>query len=463
MGITVRMASDSTGKSVALRVVLSIVLIVLIAGGGIGAFSTLMSLKKPPARTAGSPPRTAVQVEVATRRAHHEVVGGYGRARPLRAADVAAEVAALVVSVADELEAGSHVDAGAELVRLDDRDFKLALARARSTVRQSQAEVTRDRSISENLDAQIITATSELETSERELDRIRGLARKGAASPSELDGQTMQTSARKLAVLALESRRATSVADVERGKAGLERAEAAVAEAQNNLDRTVIRAPYAGRIVARSAQPGSRVAPGALLFRIVDTTRVEVPIALAAARFGSVRIGARASLRLSESGSVVWEGTVARVSPGVDADSRTFQAFLVVEAPAASGADATAESPVPPGAFVVAEIESTVHQNVFVIPRAAFIGDIVYLATETPSEGSAAEAGSRRQALVHERRPEVLLRLPDVVLARGGLEEGELVVVSNVEDIADGTRVRLIETGAADEANTSSDPAEDGR
>ncbi|MHC4861574.1 MAG: efflux RND transporter periplasmic adaptor subunit, partial [Planctomycetota bacterium] len=281
----------------------------------------------------------------------------------------------------------------------------------------------------------------DLDAASRELERIRGLVREGVETRSALDRQVSAKSAKERLVAELESREATAKNDLVSAVADVDVAGAAFAQAKNDLERTVIRSPYTGRIEARHAELGSRVAPGSLLFRIVDLSRVEVPVALAASRYGEVAPGAKARVRLTEGGDVVWEGTVSRLSPSVNSRDRTFLVYLEVAASAG-------EAPVPPGAFVLAEIDGLRHADVIPVPRGAFVEDRLYLAA--PADDG--------EALIREVRPDVRRLLPDVALLSGGVEPGERIVVTSLEQIAAGSRVILVResTPGSEDGSTAS-------
>ena len=204
-------------------------------------------------------------------------------------------------------------------------------------------------------------------------------------------------------------------------------ARTAVEKAELDLQRTTVRAPFAGRVVERRISPGARVPAGGVLFTLVDLSRVEVPIALGASRYGEAKAGSAASIRFREAGETVWTGTVARISPTVDDRDRTFSAFLVIEGTPLS-------NPVPPGTFVLAEIEGRRFDDVMAIPRIAFVGKRVYLAA-----GDATD-----EATVTSREPEILRMMPSIALVTGGLEIGERVIVTSLEQIAVGATVRVV-------------------
>ena len=173
---------------------------------------------------------------------------------------------------------------------------------------------------------------------------------------------------------------------------------------------------------------------------------VEVPVSLPASRYGEVAVGARAEVRLREGGEPVWTGKVSRLAATVDAERRTFDAFLDVVA-----VEEQVTAPVAPGSFAVVTVDGRETEDVVAVPREAFVAGAVYVAEP---EGAPDPDTGAREAVVRELYPEITRRLPDVVLIGDGLPEGSLVIVTSVDQIADGSRVLVLpETTAGGEGD----------
>jgi len=416
--------------SLAVRVLISIVLIAVFLWGGWEIFLTLKAMKKEPEQAAAARPKTAVKVQRVRREDFQEYFSGYGLARSLRSTDVEAEVSGIVKWISPKLEAGQAIEADEELVRIDDRDLAETVAEARASLTQTEAAVEALNVDEEGINRQLVVAREELEVAKRELERLNTLLKTGKIPPSTVDKQVLLTTAREREVLELEWREKSQRPAMERAAAEISERKSQLAKAQNGLARTVILAPFAGRVVQRYIQPGARTGPGKPLFRLVDLSNIEVPISLGASHFREVKIGADASLQLHENGASVWQGEVARISPTVNSADRTFTAFFEVQGHSNG-------SSVPPGAFVLATIAGPVHKDVFVVPRSAFIGEKLFVAERSESSGG--------EAIIHERHPKVKKFLPDLALVKGGLEPGDEVVVTSVEEIDEGSRVVVVE------------------
>jgi multidrug resistance efflux pump len=395
---------------------------VLLLAVASGIRSKLAAQKKPPAKATEIELRTAVRVEAVHRGAYREKLVGYGRARALRRTAVAAEVAGLVTRIAKQLDAGATVKAGEELVWLDDRDSRNRVVTIDAQLSKNTADAERFTVDATNTQRQLELATEELGVAERELDRVTTLVKRGVATSSAQDAERLRVTQRRTVILRLEgdlarnrTQRASNTADRRVLAASRE-------QAITELERCVVRAPYAGHIEARHVQSGARVAPGVVLFELVDRSRVEIPVPLPASRYGDVSVGATARIRMPAGEKRQWSGTVARISPTVSARERTFLVYV----------ESTGESAVPPGAFVVAEIDGRQYEDVIVIPRTAFVNGGVFVATD---------------GIARRRTPKVKREFPSVILCSEGIEDGEEIIVTNLEEVADGARVETRKNG----------------
>ncbi|MBU0604300.1 MAG: efflux RND transporter periplasmic adaptor subunit [Gammaproteobacteria bacterium] len=208
----------------------------------------------------------------------------------LNRTDLAAEISARVAST--HAEPGERVKKGQVLVRLDQRDYQLALERAQ---------------------AQLLAAQARLAQADAQLRRNRALQEQNFVSPEAL------------------TQKETDVAVV---RADVAVARNAVDQARHNLDKCVLRAPYDAVVRTRSASAGSLAAAGTLLMTLEDASRVEVSARVAPRDLASLR-AARDVAFVSPAGrSAV---SVNRVSPLIDKASRTQEVratFTAERAPA---------------------------------------------------------------------------------------------------------------------------------
>jgi RND family efflux transporter MFP subunit len=261
---------------------------------------------------------------------------------------------------------GSRVEAGDTLVELD----------------------------AEGVEARVEEAEAAVEGARARHERIRALERDGAATEQELD-------------------------DVEEA---LRRAEAGLREARAQRGYVALRAPFAGTVVRRDADPGDLAVPGRPILALVRPGSVEIEADLPAAVAARIARGDRLDVRDPETGVVV-PARVERISPARDPASRRVRVELV---PSGGGGDGPGLSP---GGFVRVERVDREVPTVWV-PRDAVIRRGQLAGVLTVRDGA---VDLRWVRIGAERGPAV------EVLA--GLEAGDRVVRRPGPAVADGTPV----------------------
>lgn len=205
----------------------------------------------------------------------------------------------VAVAVADN----QRVRAGDILARIDDRDYRIEVARAESALAAARADVAAGQARIANLGAQAgrqrnLIAQDAASLRARDADarlaalqysRQASLARQQVTSAQMLEtaeadnrkasaGHTearAKLSAARDTLLVLATGRDEAVADLDKARAAVRQAEAALEYARLNLERTVIRAPAAGRIGQRTVRAGHHAEAGAPLMAVVpDATYV---------------------------------------------------------------------------------------------------------------------------------------------------------------------------------------------
>lgn len=200
------------------------------------------------------------------------------------AADSARISPRIAGQVAEVLVADNQrVRRGDVLVRLDDRDMRVALRSAEADLAAARADLDALDAQVRLQDSTIASADAESQAQEAQLDFAQAEARRYADLRRTGSGTTQraeQTAAEvrnreanlaRARAAAEAARRRLDVlrADREKAQAAVERAQAAVQRAGLNLSYAVIEAPIAGAVGDRTVRPGQSVQPGTRLMDVV--------------------------------------------------------------------------------------------------------------------------------------------------------------------------------------------------
>ena len=241
-------------------------------------------------------------------------------------------------------------------------------------------------------------------------------------------------------------------------EASLLSATATLEQAEYDLERTVLRAPFAGRVRAKQVDVGQFVQRGMNLATLysVDVAEVRLPIpdaeleycnlplayrdGTAAATGPPVRLTARFAGREHS-----WHGRIVRTEGEIDPRTRMVNAIAQVDDPYARARD-SGRPPLAVGMFVRAEIQGIRARGVVSLPRTALRANSTVYVVDS----------SNRLDI----RPVDVFRMErDAVLIREGLEEGELVCTSPMDTAVQGMRVAISEDAATRSAATDAGTA----
>ena len=423
------------------RVALSLVLVVVIIGGGASLSRWLVANKPDPERADFAKLPPVVETHKTVRADLPLLFTGYGTARADHEVDITAQVSGQVVNVPKETNDGASVSKGQTLLRIDDRDYQRQLDRARAQAADIQAQIAAVDIQRENLDKLVSIAAQEMDIARRELKRLSDLFESTNASSREYDLTNRAYQSARRVWQSLVSEREQLDPKRTALEATLDARQADVALAELNVERCNIVAPFTGQIVTLNVETGDRAQVGMQLVTLMDTRHIEVPIELPASVKPLVNVDADCSLAIENMPGFAWQGRVARVAPIVDARSRTFAAFVEVD-------NDDQAVPLAPGFFVTAIVEGPTLANVITVPRGAIVADTVFVANESNA--------SRRNVSVTRN-------VGTMAVVEGDLNGGELVITSNLDILEDGAPIRLGDTNGRTPADQSLARTESGR
>lgn len=206
-----------------------------------------------------------------------------------REARVRAQVAGTVTATFPEQ--GQRVTQGAVLARIDDQAVRDVYFSARSQVRSAQL-------------AQ--------EVAKRNLERSETLARAGAIADRDLETATWNAT---------------------NADAQLADAKARLASAEQELQYTTVRAPFAGVVSERSASAGDVVQTGGALYTIIDPASLRFDGTVPAEQVGQLERGASVEFAVSGYPGKVFDGKIDRINPSADPATRQVRVYVSVPNP----------------------------------------------------------------------------------------------------------------------------------
>jgi len=339
-----------------------------------------------------------------------------GTVTPRTESTLIPEVAGSIIKISSKFRDGGFFEKGTTLLQIDPSDYELAVTTAMAD------------------EAKMLLALREEEA--RSTQAKRDWARLGIAAEA---GE-----------LALRAPQLVSA------RAALAAAEARVKQAKTNLERTHIRAPYAGRIVEKNVDVGQYVSPGTSLARIfaIDYLEVRLPLTDHQLAFinlpetyrgGKVKGQGPDLLLTSDVGGhrYKWKARLVRAESSIDIASR--QLFVIAQVDDPYKDDGSNRPQLKIGQFVQAKIEGQLLKDVFVLPRDIISGESKLLIID-------------QNSCIKYREVEVLWRDKENVVLKSGLSTGDKIISTQMPYAVEGTLVKVL---SAPDTPITAEPTKD--
>jgi len=354
----------------------------------------------------------------------------YGRLESLWSSELTAGIAADVQEVG--VVEGDQVAKDQILVRLDDRDARLQLAQREAELRQAEARISAEMRRHE-ADLEALPREQRLLSLTRdEVARLQDLVTKKVGAQSQLD--TARLAAERQAIALSERQRAVDehAARLAELEAAEVRAAALRAQAQLELERCAVRAPFNGRIAKVLVSPGRRVRVGDPLVDLFDIDEMVVRAQLPNRHLAEIRNAIAAGEPLIVSGEIdgvrlrgslrSLAGETTSGSGGVDG------LFTVTEG----------GRQISQGRFVRLELALPERDGLLALPHEAIYGtDRIYL-LDAQSRMRSQRVERVGELLLDSGETHVLVRAPD-------LAAGATVITTQLPNALDGLLVRVVD------------------
>ena len=329
---------------------------------------------------ASSNPADSQQLIVAVATVHQKdlirTAQTQGALFPKEKAVLAAEVSGALAQVFSDM--GDQVKAGQVLARIDQREYQLRLDSAQASLEQVQAR---------------------LANAQANFRRMKELNQEHLIAAQQYD---------------------QSSAEMRVAQADTDAAEKQLGIARKKLSDTDIRAPFAGSVQKRTVSLGEHVGEGMPLYELIATDPIKLRAPIPERFVPMAKVGLRIDLTVDARPDQVFHGTVSRIAPALDENSRTL--LIEAEVPNADGM-------LKPGYFAHVTMDLG-HDRALFIPNAAVL-----------RYAGVARVFVFKDGAVRSREITTGSIEGDQIEIISGLKQGERVVVSDVDRLADGTLV----------------------
>jgi RND family efflux transporter MFP subunit len=379
------------------RAILPLLVIVIALGL---TFVLLKSRKTPkPHETPYLGPLVEVAELVKTNR--QIIVSGTGSAQSRYEVGITPQVKGRVNELSPQMVAGGTFLKGELLFAIEDVDYQLAIALAQSSLAQAELELLRN----ENL-------------AELALKEWQALNTDSVVEPNPLVVYEPQ----------LKSARAQRNA-----------AQANVEQAELNLQRTRVFAPFDCYVRSEQLEIGQFLNAGSPVATVVGTDQIEIVVPLPlneliwlqVPRKGTQQKGSLAKVELQSGGQTFqWQGAITRALGEIDPRNRMARVVVTVEESfSPDTGDAKLLKDLLPGMFVEVHLQGEELADVIAVPRGALHdNDTLWIVDD--------------ENRLHIRAVDILRRERDEVLIRSGLDASEKIVLTNLSGAAEGMLLR---------------------
>ncbi len=341
---------------------------------------------RPPAREQVPEPRIAeVEIRVLEEQQWVETISSFGVIDSAKEIVITTDFSERVEKV--HVKEGNRIKAGQLLIELDRRKQELRLARYRTSLREAKATLT---------------------NAQTTLKRQEALFAGRNISQSKLEESQ----------LALKTARAR-----------YEEALAAVQLGERELADRRINSPAAGQVVKRSVEPGETVSPGAALMVIQVVDAVRVITYVTEKNINHLSLGSEAAVTTPAVPGRAYTARIESLGTKADPDTGSFSVKLAIP---------NTEGLLRPGMTARVSLQGLKYLDAILIPDSALVDRSRRRVAYKVEDGKAVQI-----------EPVVALSTIDLVHVLSGLQAGDQLIVEGIENIVEGSPVRVIESEPA--------------
>ncbi len=385
---------------------------------------------------AGGEGEVSVRIEEVSRRDLVESVTASGQIQPERSVDISADITGRIINL--PVEEGSWVERGALLVRIDPSQYEAQVARARAGMSSAEASA--------------LQANVNRDQSKRALDRSKALKTTDPNLVSDEALEQVQTNYEVAEALATSAQHQ------------IEQARAALQEAQEQLAKTILRAPMAGQVTRLAVEEGEVAVPGTfsretgLLMTVSDLSVIQVNVRVDETDVVRLHLGDSTEVTIDAYRDTSFTGKVTkiaqssvRVSPAAGTGDRAVDYDVEI----------TLDNPPPdirPDLSATAKVITATRDSALSIPIIALtVREHTPLSTETaPKDTTTVETEGVfvvQEGIAQFRPVDVGIAGEEYFEVLAGLAESDSIVAGpyqTIRDLRDSSRVKPMRSSTAE-------------
>lgn len=365
------------------------ILLLFIVGAGL-----LMKTKETPEQKPEEMPIPIVDVIRVEQQTVSLNLPSYGVVTPKYKTQLVTEVQGRMLTISPQFVAGGIVKKGDQLAQIEPSDYEADLMQAEATLAQATAALNEE------------------------------IAR-GEVAKIEFKGYDK----------GLPPELGLRIPQLKKEQANVKYAQAALARAQRNLERTVIRAPFDGIIKARNVDLGQYVTLGTNLGELYDTRIAEIRLPISNDDLAYLESVDNPDTQVTLSASLAgkentWIGNIIRSEGVIDADNRMVYLVAEIKDPYLREHKTQGSLPLKYGSFVNAVIKGRTVDGIVKLPRHVVRNEHVALINNNN--------------IVEMRHVNVVRSDLENVFIKDSLKTGERVAITHFNNMANGQLVKVI-------------------
>ncbi|GAB4214324.1 MAG: efflux RND transporter periplasmic adaptor subunit [Synechococcales cyanobacterium] len=269
-----------------------------------------------------------------------------GRTQPQQEVAVRSRSEGLLQSLT--VNVGDPVQAGQVLGQVDETLLRQALAAAQADLAAAQAEVLRIDAQAASAKTQVLTAQVELDQAQADATRLQNLANEGAVSQQQAEQAQTRLRAAQGSLQVAQSQIQTQAQLKAAALSRVQAQAALVAQAQERLDLTVLRAPLTGFILSRPSEVGNLLQNNQEVVTIGRLDPLLVTVEVSERIWSELRVGQSLAVRIPALDTAPITGTLTRRAPAANPTTRLWPVEVTIPNPSGQlGSGLLAELTIP--------------------------------------------------------------------------------------------------------------------